>query len=139
MAAHGGESRQQFAANLNEALDGGASEIRFSELTDFEWDTVEIYIPYTFDGSLSAAARERADIVSRSLLGWDDSIDFMAFLKDGEIVYYEVARHDKHTFDYPHPDHPYPWTLRREEAVFTVHPGSKRHTLALEDLAALQP
>ena len=43
----------RFAANLNDALDSGASKIRFSDLTDFEWDTVEIYIPYTFDENLS--------------------------------------------------------------------------------------
>ena len=58
----------------------------------------------------------------------------MAFLKDEEIVYYEAVWHDKHTFDYPHPDdQPYPWTLRREDAVFTVYRGVNLHTLALED------
>ena len=127
----------RFSANLNEALDGGASEIRFSDLTDFEWDAVEIYIPYTFDYNLSPAARERADIDSMSGLGFNEHIDFMAFLKDGEIVYYEAVRHDKHTFDYPHYDtpypNPYPWTLRREDAVFTVHRGEMRHKLALEE------
>ena len=123
----------RFAENLNDALDGGASEIRFSDLTDFEWDAVDIYIPYTFDYNLSPAARERADFVSRSHLGFNEFIDFMAFLKDGEIVYYEVVRHDKHTFAYPPYGNPYPWTLRREDAVFTVHPGAMRHTLALKD------
>jgi len=123
----------RFAANLNDALDGGASEIRFSDLTDFEWDTVEIYTPYTFDEDLSPAARESADIVSRSYLGYNSRVDFMAFLQDEEIVYYETVWHDNHTFDYPPPDAPYPWTLRREDAVFTVYRGVKRHTLALED------
>ena len=129
----------KFAANLNDALDGGASEIRFSDLTDFEWDTVEIYIPYTFDENLSPEARASADIVSRSHLGFNNRVDFMAFLKDEEIVYYEAVWHDKHTFDYPPHDQPYPWTLRREDAVFTVYRGVKRHTLALEYPAALQP
>ena len=124
----------RFAANLNNALDGGASEIRFSELTDFEWDAVDIYIPYTFDDDLSPEARESADIVSRSYLGFNSRVDFMAFLKDEEVVYYETVWHDKHTFDYPHPDdQPYPWTLRREDAVFTVYRGVKLHTLALKD------
>ena len=129
----------RFAANLNDALDGGASEIRFSDLTDFEWDAVDIYIPYTFDDDLSPAARASADIVSRSYLGFNSRVDFMAFLKDEEVVYYETVWHDQHTFDYPHPDQPYPWTLRREDAVFTVYRGVKRHTLALEYPAALQP
>ena len=126
----------RFSASLNEALDNGASEIRFSDLTDFGWDTVEIYIPYTFDENLSPAARESADIVSKSRLGFNSGIDFMAFLKDEEIVYYEVVRHDNHTFDYPHPDQPHPWTLRREDAVFTVYRGVKRHTLALDEQGA---
>ena len=126
----------RFSASLNEALDGGASEIRFSDLTDFEWDVVEIYIPYTFDENLSPAARESADIVSKSRLGFNNRIDFMAFLKDEEIVYYEAVSHDNHTFDYPHPDWPYPWTLRREDAVFTVYRGVKRHTLALDEQGA---
>ena len=129
----------RFAANLNDALESGASEIRFADLTDFEWDAVEIYFPYTFNGSLSPAARENVDIVSRLGLGFND-IAFMVFLKDGEIVYYEAARHDNHTFDYPPYDAPYPWTLRREDAVFAVHPGAMRHTLALvENPPALQP
>ena len=127
----------RFAANLNEALDNGASEIRFSDLTDFEWDAVEIYIPYTFDENLSPEARERADIVSRSHLGFNRRVDFMAFLKDEEVVYYETVWHDKHTFDYPHPDQPYPWTLRRGDAVFTVYRGVRLHTLALQYPAAL--
>ena len=121
----------RFSASLNKALDGGASEIRFSDLTDFEWDTVEIYIPYTFDENLSPAARESADIVSRSHL-FNNRVDFMAFLKDEEVVYYETVWHDNHTFVYPHPGQPYPWTLRREDAVFTVYRGAERHTLALK-------
>ena len=123
----------RFAAHLNDALDGGASEIRFSDLTDFEWDTVEIYSPYTFDEDLSPTARESADIVSRSYLGYNSRVDFMAFLKGEEIVYSETVWHDNHIFDYPPPDAPYPWTLRREDAVFMVYRGAERHTLALED------
>ena len=57
----------------------------------------------------------------------------MAFLKDEDVVYYETVRHDNHTFDYPSPDQPYPWTLRRDDAVFTVYRGAKLHTLALKD------
>ena len=111
---------ERFTPNLRAALDGGAPEIRFSDLTDFEWDTVEIYTPYTFDEDLSPEARASADMVSRSYLGFNSRVDFMAFLKDEEIVYYETVWHDNHTFDYPHPDEPYPWTLRREDAVFMV-------------------
>ena len=124
----------RFAANLNDALDVGASEIRFSDLTDFEWGTVEIYTPYTFDEDLSPKARESADIVSRSYLGYNSRVDFMAFLKGEEIVYSETVWHDNHTFDYPPPDAPYPWTLRREDAVFMVEYDSGDYSeLTLKD------
>ena len=39
----------RFGGELQAALDGGATEARFSKLTDFEWDAVEIYDPYTWE------------------------------------------------------------------------------------------
>lgn len=118
----------RFSANLRAALDGGASEVDFSDLTDFEWDTVEIYVPYTFVDSLSPSARESADAVSMSRLEFNRSIDFVVFLKDEEVVHFEIARRDNHEFAY-FPDRPRPWALRREDAVFTVSRGESRHAL----------
>ena len=83
-----------FSANLRTALDGGASKIRLSDLTDFEWDNVEIYGPYSWEKSLSPAAREGTDMVSRSYFGVNDNLDFMVFIKDGEAVHYEVVRRE---------------------------------------------
>ena len=106
-----------FSENLRAALDGGASEVRFVDLTDFEWDDVEIYGPYSWEKSLSPAAREGADIVSRSYFGVNDNLDFLVFLKDGEVVHYEVVRRDGHAIEYPR-GRTYPWSVRRGDAIF---------------------
>ena len=113
----------RFGGELRAALDGGADEIRFADLTDFEWDAVEIYLPYTSNESLSPAAREGMDIVSRSHLGFDSAIDFIVFMKDGEVVYGEVVWRDNYKFKY-RDDRPHPWSVRREDAVFKVERDS---------------
>ncbi len=113
----------RFGGELRAALDGGASEIRFSELTDFEWDAVEIYVPYTFNESLSPAARDGMDITSRSHLGFNEAIDFIVFMKDGEVVYGEIVWHDNYKFKYRE-DRPHPWSVPREDAVFRVERDS---------------
>ena len=88
-------------------------------MTDFEWDAVEIYIPYTFNESLSPAARAGTDIVSRSHLGFNSAIDFVVFMKDGEAVHGEIMRRDNYKFKY-WSERPHPWSVPREDAVFRV-------------------
>jgi len=118
-----------FSANLRATLDGGASEIRFADLTDFEWDAVEIYGPYSWEKSLSPAAREGTDMISRSYFGVNDNLDFLVFLKDGEVVHYEVVRRDGHAIEYPL-GRTYPWSVRREDAIFEV---GEHRGLSLKD------
>ena len=123
----------RFGGELRAALASGADEIRFSELTDFEWDAVEIYLPYTFNESLSPAAREGTDIVSRSHLGFNSAIDFVVFMKDGEAVYGEIMRRDNYKFKYMS-ERPHPWSVPREDAVFRVERDSDGYRrLALAD------
>ena len=109
----------RFGNELRAALDGGADEIKFSDLTDFEWDAVEIYDPYASNKSLSPAAREGTDILSRSRFGYSEILDFAVFLKDGEVVYHEVVWRDNHAIRYPSGG-TYPWTVPLEDAVFKV-------------------
>ena len=111
--------RDEFSERLQAALDSGASEIRFSDLTNFEWDAVEIYGPYSWEKSLSPAAREGTDMISRSYFGVNDNLDFLVFLKYGEVVHYEVVRRDGHAIEYPR-GRTYPWSVRRGDAVFAV-------------------
>ena len=123
----------RFGGELRAALASGADEIRFSELTDFEWDAVEIYIPYTFNESLSPAAREGTDIVSRSHLGFNSAIDFVVFMKDGEAVYGEIIRRDNYKFKY-WSERPHPWSVPLEDAVFKVERDSDGYRiLAIAD------
>ena len=109
----------RFGNELRAALDGGADEIRFSDLTDFEWDAVEMHGPYSCDKCLSPAARDGTDMISRSRFGYSEILDLAVFMKDGEVVYHEVVWRDDHTIRYPR-DATYPWTVPREDAVFNV-------------------
>ena len=109
----------EFSERLQAALDDRLSEIRFSELTDFEWDTVEVYGPYTWKNDFSPAAREGADIISRTSIGDSEAGDLAVFVKDGETVYYELARYDRHWLRFP-PRVGNPAVLTPEDAVFEV-------------------
>ena len=87
-----------FSESLRTALRARPYQIRFSELTDFEWDAVELYNSYTMPDDFSAIAREGTDIVSRIPLGYNEVGDLAVFVKDGEVVYYEMVWQDRHTF-----------------------------------------
>ena len=113
----------RFGNELRAALDDGASEVRFSDLTDFEWDAVEIYDPYSCEKCLSPAAREGTDMLSRSYFGYSEILDLAVFLRDGEVVYHEVVWRDDHKIRHPIDD-PGPWTVPREDAVFKVERDS---------------
>ena len=130
MASNPGD---EFSERLQAALDNRPSEIRFSELTDFEWDEVEIYGPYTWLNDFSPAAREGADIISRTSIGDREAGDLAVFVKDGETVYYELALYDRHSFRFPSRAGN-PAVLNPEDAVFEVEyaPGGYR-VLRLKD------
>ena len=127
----------EFSERLRTALDARPSEIRFSELTDFEWDTVEMYGSYTRLADFSPAAREGADIVSRTTVATQEAGDLAVFIKDGETVYYELIR--GHWFRFP-PESVNPAVLTPEDAVFGVEyrPDSYR-ALTLKDQTPPQP
>ena len=127
----------EFGESLRSALNGRPSEMRFSDLTDFEWDTVEIYGAYTYPKQISPAAREGADIISLSHFWIYERLKFAAFLRDGEVVYYEAVWTDGYSFHFP-PGSRNPAVLKPEDAVFIVEyysGGNPR--LTLESPAAL--
>ena len=109
----------RFSANLLAALDSRPSEIRFSDLTGFEWDAVEIYGAYTYPKQISPAAREGADIVSLSRFGVNDVLYLMVFLENGEVGYCEAIWADGYSFYFP-PGSGNPTVLMTEGAVFVV-------------------
>ena len=109
---------ERFTPNLRAALDSGASEVRFSDLTDFEWDAVEIYDPYDVEEYISPAARAGTDMISRSYFGVNGHHDFLVFIKGGEVVHYEVVWRENYSIIYP--NDPSAWSVKREDAVFKV-------------------
>ena len=123
----------EFSESLLTALASRPSEIRFSDLTGFEWDTVEIYGAYTYPKQISPAARGGADIISLSHFGVDDGLDLMVFLRDGEVVYCEAVWADGYSLRFP-PGSRNPTVLKAEDAVFVVEYGSGGYPrLTLED------
>ena len=123
----------EFSESLRTALASRPSEIRFSELTGFEWDTVEIYGAYTYPKQISPAAREGADIVSLSHFGVNDGLDLMAFLRDGGVVYCEAVWADGYSLRF-RPGSRNPTALKAEDGVFVVEYGSGGYPrLTLED------
>ena len=105
-----------FSESLQAAFSARPPRIRFAELTDFEWDTLEMYNGYTFRENFSALALESVDIVSRSYLGHNEVGDLAVFVKDGEVVYYEMVWADGHAFV----SSGSPVVLTPQDAVFNV-------------------
>ena len=126
----------EFSESLRTALNGRPSEIRFSDLTGFEWDAVEIYGAYTYQKQISPAAREGADIISLSHFWIYERLKFAAFLRDGEVVYYEAFWTDGYSLHFP-PGSRNPIVLKPEDAVFIAEYDSGGYPrLTLESPAA---
>ena len=71
----------EFGRKLGATLDSGASTFHLSEITDFEWDSVEIYGPYTTPDRLSQPARDSIDIMTLSLFGVNDTFNLDSLVK----------------------------------------------------------
>ena len=110
----------EFSESLQAAVvDSRQSQITLSELTGFEWDTVEIYGGgYLSADDFSPAAREGVDIMSRRRVEVSEGLDLAVFTQDGETVYYEVVWTDGYYIQYPPSTNP--MVLKREEAVFDL-------------------
>ena len=107
----------EFSERLLTAMDDRANPIRFSDLTDFEWDAVEVYDAYTYPKEISPAVRGGADIISLSHFWINDRLKFAAFLRDGELVYHEAVWTEGYSFRFP-PASQNPTVLKPEYAVF---------------------
>ena len=122
----------EFSERLQAAADSAPSRIRLSELTDFEWDAVELYSGgYLSAGDFSAAAREGVDIMDRTRVAVREGLELAVFTKDGKAVYCEIFSWDGYYIQYPPSANR--MILKREEAVFDLgySPyGTPRLTLA---------
>ncbi len=108
-----------FGESLQTALSARPEQIRFSELADFEWDTVEIYGSHAYRKFISPIALEGTDIISRSYFGYNEVGDLAVFIKNGAVVYYEMVWHNRHGFRF-HPGAQSPAVLTPQDAVFNV-------------------
>ena len=108
----------EFGRKLGATLDGGASTFHLSEITDFEWDSVEIYGPYTTPDRLSQPARDSIDIMTLSLFGVNDTFNLVLFISNGKAAYYEVVPSGAARFPYSPSVNPTIW--KYEEANLTV-------------------
>ena len=122
----------EFSERLIAAMDARANPIMFSELTDFEWDEVEIYSAYVYPRQISPATREGADIISLSHFGINDRLKFVAFLKDGEVVYYEAFWIDGYSLRLPSGVGDLA-VLKPEDAVFDAEYVDGYSVLTLKD------
>ena len=87
-----GASANGFGRELGASLDTGEAEIHFSEITDFEWDLVEIYGPYTSKGMISEAAREGVDVITLSqVVRMNENFSLVVFMDEDRVVYYEIV------------------------------------------------
>ena len=120
----------EFSERLIAAMEARANTIAFSELTGFEWDEVEIY--HAYPRQISPATREGADIISLSHFGINDRLKFAAFLKDGEVVYYEAFWIDGYSLRLPSGVDDLA-VLKPEDAVFDAEYADGYPSLTLKD------
>lgn len=80
----------EFSAALAAVLDTGADEICVAEITDFEWDTLEIYAADTDKRDLSRPAHKGFDLYTQSTLASSESYRYVVFSSDGKAAHYEL-------------------------------------------------
>ena len=111
-----------FGNRLDAALDTGATEIHFAELTDFEWDRVEIYFSgWGAEDHFSPVARKGIDLITRSdsRITWYEGWHFLVFIDDERVVYHEIIGGKIARFPYSHYES-MPIELSYDEANFIV-------------------
>lgn len=138
--------RYDLSRGMSAALSAGGSEIRLSELTEFEWDAVEIYAGPS-DKNLTSTGRGGVNLLDRLMYGIGEESGMFLFAKEGRAVYREAllseiayVEYRYNLSDAPRPDFVNPIVLKREDAVFAplyARGPEFAPTLTLNDAAAL--
>ncbi len=81
--------QHEIRSALKYVFDSGENEMRLAELTNFEWDFVEIYNPYTPLQYISLPTQKKIDVITLYKFGISEGFYLLVFLNDGEVVYYE--------------------------------------------------
>ena len=138
--------RYDLSRGMSAALSKGGGEIRLSELTDFEWDAVEIYASPS-DKNLTPTGRGGVNLLDLLMHGAGEESGMFVFAKDGKPVYREALSSEIAYIEYRYnlsdslrPDFVNPIILKREDAVFAPKYAYGREsapTLTVKDAAVL--
>ncbi|MDR2600005.1 MAG: hypothetical protein LBC73_06980 [Oscillospiraceae bacterium] len=79
------EERRVFHAVVNYVDEYGDSIITLGELMDFEWDTLAYFISGISKDDINQA-------IGATYIGPTSTVEGFIFVKDGEVVYYEIFR-----------------------------------------------
>ena len=112
-------SPDDFRQELESVLEERITSFHLSEITNFEWDVVEIYGPYTSPDTLSQPARESVDAVTLSLFGVNDGFALAVFINEDKAVRYEIIPSIVARFSNPLSVNPIVW--KYEESEITVN------------------
>lgn len=111
-------SSSHFRVELNRALNSRPDEVNFAELTDFEWETVELYGAYTYESHFSPAARNGLDRMTKAGFGINEGFYLVVFINKGRVVHYESIPSRVAQFGYV--GVPNPIRLGYDEAIFVA-------------------
>ena len=85
-----GCGNNRFERDLAAALSTDPDTISFAAIAQFQWDSVEIYGPYTPADQLSPAAFDGSSARSQRMLGISDSHHLIVFIKNDRAVDHEL-------------------------------------------------
>ena len=85
-----GCGNSHFGRDLAAALSADPDTISFAAIAQFQWDSVEIYGPYTPADQLSPAAFDGSSARSQRMLAISDSHHLIVLIKDDRAVYHEL-------------------------------------------------
>ena len=138
--------RYELSRGMSAALSAGEGEIRLSELTDFEWDAVEIYASPS-DKSLTPVGRGGVNLLDRLMYGAGEESGMFVFAKGGKAVYREALASEIAYIEYRYnlsdssrPEFVNPIILKRADAAFALvyaYGPEFAPTLTVKDAVAL--
>ena len=139
------QPRRELSREMSAAISDGGDEILLSELTDFEWDALEIHTGISLNNR-PALGYGGINLLDRLTHGGEEESGMFLFVKDGKPVYSEAlpskvayVEYLYNVRDSPRPDFINPIVLKREDAAFALvyHIDGFPPTLTVKDAAAL--
>lgn len=85
-----GCENNRFGRDLAAALSADPDTVSFAAVAQFQWDSVEIYGPYTPPHQLSPAAFDGTSAGSQRMLAYGDAHHLVVFIKNDRAVDHEL-------------------------------------------------